>query len=424
VGEDAVQPTVPAASGETESPGPALAPGTVLGDRYQIESVLGVGGMGVVYRVVHVHMRKALALKVLHAELSQSPEIKARFEREAVAVGSIEHPNVAAATDFGQLPDGSFFLVCELVVGRSLREEIGAGPLAPARAKSVLRGMTSALVAAHKKSIVHRDLKPENVMLVDRDGDPDFVKVIDFGIAKLDRLADDEAKLAQPLTRIGVVMGTPDYMAPEQALGQPVDARADLYSLGVIYFEMLTGRCPFQGDTLSVLRQHIIDPPPPLPSEVAAQVDGRVQSVVSTLLAKDPKDRYQSADDLLAALDAPAEAAERPVVALAPPRRAVWLFALGATVFLGVSALVWLLVSGRADPPPSPSFPASASASAAPPPAEPSASPSSAPASPPAASASGQPVNADGGVAPGKGGRKHRTLPGGIYIPPPKTWFR
>src|SRR5690606_2855327 len=143
----------------------------------------------------------------------------------------------------------SFFLVMEYVPGRSLRSELAKGPLEPSRALRITRGILGAIEAAHGKNIVHRDLKPENVMLVDREGDPDFVKVLDFGIAKVDDIAATTTAEQKPgLTRMGTVMGTPEYMAPEQALGQAVDARCDLYSLGVIFYELLTGKPPFHGE--------------------------------------------------------------------------------------------------------------------------------------------------------------------------------
>ena len=220
--------------------------GTVLAERYRIDALLGEGGMGRVYAAEHVLMRKRLAIKVLHRELTTVPEVVARFEREAMAAANIEHANVAAATDFGKLADGSVFLVLEFVQGKNLRDEIATGPFSEARALHVARQIASALGSAHALNIVHRDLKPENVMLVDRGGDPDFVKVLDFGIAKVpigevDRAPTAKTAARTPITKAGMVFGTPEYMAPEQALGQTVDGRADLYALGVILFEMLAG---------------------------------------------------------------------------------------------------------------------------------------------------------------------------------------
>src|SRR5690606_23745277 len=159
--------------------------GRILAERYRVTRLLGSGGMGAVYRAEHVHMRKAVALKVLHREMTAMPEVVARFEREAVAAARIEHPNVAAALDFGQLEDGAFYLVLEYIEGRSLSAALDAeGPFAPLRAVHITRQVAEALAAAHDAGVVHRDLKPDNIMLVERDGDPDFAKVLDFGIAK------------------------------------------------------------------------------------------------------------------------------------------------------------------------------------------------------------------------------------------------
>src|SRR5690606_23569987 len=167
--------TIPPAAAAEDA---AIPPGTVVADRYRVERVLGEGGMGVVYAAEHILMRKEVALKVLHAEMCSMPEVVARFEREAIAAAHIDHPNVAAATDFGRLPDGSCYLVLELVRGRSLRDELRDGPLPLVRALHILRGISAGVAAAHAKGIVHRDLKPENVMLVDRDGSSHFVKVL------------------------------------------------------------------------------------------------------------------------------------------------------------------------------------------------------------------------------------------------------
>jgi eukaryotic-like serine/threonine-protein kinase len=290
-----------------------LPPGEIIGERYRVVELLGEGGMGVVYRVEHTHMRKLFALKVLHRELLRMPEAVARFEREAVLAGSINHPNVAAATDFGKLPDGSFFLVLELVVGKSLREVIAEGRNDASRALGIMRGMAAGVAAAHAKGIVHRDLKPDNVMLVERDGVPDFVKVLDFGIAKGNEMPEARES-ATPLTQIGSIMGTPDYMSPEQALGQPVDARSDLYALGVIYFELLTGAAPFVGEALQVLRQHIMTEAPPVPADRVSGVNVPLAEIVAKLLAKEPDARFQNATELLSALDGTASIAKIKVV--------------------------------------------------------------------------------------------------------------
>jgi len=270
--------------------------GKVLAERYRIDAVIGEGAMGKVYAAEHVLMRKRLAVKVLHRELSSVPELVARFEREAMAAANIDHPNIAGATDFGKLPDGAVFLALELVDGRCLRDEVGKGPIAVARALHITRQVASALGAAHAQGIVHRDLKPENVMLVERGGDPDFVKVLDFGVARVP--IGEGAGGAGPITRAGMVFGTPEYIPPEQALGQVSDGRADLYSLGVMLFEMLTGSRPFAADSkVSLVGQHLGKVPPKL----AERAPGRpfpeaVEVLVATLLEKEVARRVQTAE--------------------------------------------------------------------------------------------------------------------------------
>ena len=275
--------------------------GTLLAERYRVDALLGEGGMGKVYAVEHVLMRKKLAVKVLHRELSTVPEIVQRFEREAMAAAHIDHPNVAAATDFGKLADGAVFLVLEFVQGKNLRDEIAPGPMPVARALHIGRQIASALGSAHELHIVHRDLKPENVMLVDRGGDPDCVKVLDFGIAKVP-ISTSGRPSDQPLiTKAGMVFGTPEYMAPEQALGQTVDGRADLYALGIIVYEMISGVRPFSSKSqVGILGQQLATPPPPFRSRApGVTVPVKVESVVLRLLEKEASERYQTASEVV-----------------------------------------------------------------------------------------------------------------------------
>jgi serine/threonine protein kinase len=282
--EAPLPPQVPSAPGEQ------LLIGTVVAGRYFVKKLLGSGGMGAVYEAEHVQLKKRVALKVLHGHMSIKPEVQARFEREAVAAGRINHPGVAAATDFGRLPDGAFYLVLEYVNGSSLADVLLETPVLPAdRAFRITAQICAALVAAHGQGIVHRDLKPDNVMLSGF-GDEDFVKVLDFGIAKMQ--SEEPAEGQARLTRVGLVFGTPEYMSPEQARGALVDHRTDLYALGMIAYEMLAGRSAFRADDLmAILTAQMADPPPPLPGTVPPPF----AIVILSLLEKDPAKRPQTA---------------------------------------------------------------------------------------------------------------------------------
>lgn len=278
--------------------------GSVLADRYRVEALLGSGGMGTVYRAEHVHMRKPVALKVLHLEMTAVAEVVKRFEREALAAARIDHPNVANATDFGRLENGSFYLVLEYVPGKTLRTVVDSeGALPLDRAVLIARQIASALEAAHGAGVVHRDLKPDNVMLVERMGTSDFVKVLDFGIAKLSADPGDPSSTdtATQLTRLGTVFGTPQYMAPEQAAGRTVDHRTDLYALGLILHEMITGRPTFAAEELiALLTMQMTQPPPPLPDRVPQAIS----ELVTRLLDKDPERRIGTATELVERFDA------------------------------------------------------------------------------------------------------------------------
>ena len=279
--------------------------GSTISDRYLIERLLGEGGMGAVYQAEHTLMRKRMAIKVLHPEMTRLPEVVARFEREAMAAAHIDHPHVVTATDFGKLEDGSFFLALEFVEGASLREVVAQGRLELGRSLHIARQIAGALQRAHSLKIVHRDLKPENVMLVERDGDPDFVKVLDFGIAKVqmgELGTNDRAGPEQNvLTQAGMVYGTPEYMAPEQALGQPVDARADLYALGVMTYEMLTGHRPFEADSkVALLGMQVTAPVPAMITKCPdCNVPLEVEVLIGRLLAKEASERIADAKEVI-----------------------------------------------------------------------------------------------------------------------------
>jgi serine/threonine-protein kinase len=271
--------------------------GATVADRYRIERRLGQGGMGTVYLAEHVRMHKPFAVKVLHQEMGRLAEAVFRFEREAIAAGRVDHQHLVTATDFGKLPDGSMYLVLEYVPGRNLATVMGEGPMPPLRALRIARQIAAGLAAIHGVGIVHRDLKPDNIMLVERPDNEDFVKLLDFGMAKV--LMDVPPEHAQ-VTRAGLVFGTPRYMAPEQAAGEPTDHRADLYALGVLIYAMLRGVPPFTAEEIrDVLRMQRYDPPPPLPPSVAPAVAG----LVMTLLAKDPDERVQTAEAVIEYID-------------------------------------------------------------------------------------------------------------------------
>lgn len=268
--------------------------GTTIADRYFVRRRIGEGGMGVVFEAEHVQLKKRVAVKILHERMSHNPQVAARFEREAVAAGRIRHPSVVTATDFGRLGDDTFYMVLEYVDGRGLSEVLDeVGRLPPERAFRIAYQMSSALAAAHGEGIIHRDLKPENVMLISVADGEDYVKVLDFGIAKMK--ADELPEGQERLTQIGLVFGTPAYMSPEQARGESVDHRTDLYALGMIFYEMLAGHPAFDGgEMMAILTAQMADPPPPLPEDIPKPV----ADIVYELLQKRPDDRPPSADNL------------------------------------------------------------------------------------------------------------------------------
>jgi len=289
--------------------------GQVIAGRYRIEELIGEGGMGAVYRAQHTGMKKRLAVKVLHPEMLGLNEAVERFEREAIAGAHIEHPNVAAASDFGRLEDGSYFLVLELLEGEPLRSIISRGPLPVPRALRIAQQIAHALRAVHKLGIVHRDLKPDNVMLVRRDRESDVVKILDFGIAKVpvNALAATRPGLVNQLTKTGMAYGTPEYMAPEQALGEEIDGRVDLYALGVMLYEMISGARPFDAESRVQLLGMVASKPPPRLSErfPLLGIPPHVEAIVMRLLEKSPDKRFTTADDVIAALDEALAALDR-----------------------------------------------------------------------------------------------------------------
>jgi serine/threonine-protein kinase len=390
--------TSPGTSPGTDPPGgatsylpPQIDPmlGQVLAGRYLIQRKLGEGGMGAVYLATHNVLEKQVALKVLHGEFARKPDLVERFMQEAKAASRIRHENVIDISDFGTTPDGLVFFAMELLTGHDLHEEIArarlAGQLLPwPRSKRIFLQICAALSAAHALGIIHRDLKPENIYLVDFLGEPDFVKLLDFGIAKLTEVAEGDRKL----TRTGMLFGTPEYMSPEQARGDTVDHRVDVYAMGCILFQLVTGRVPFEAENfMGVLSLHLIQPPPTIPPEVFDSIGAprALAQVIDRALAKDRNQRFATIDELSRAVRAasgdkltgpvstqgnvaaPASTATLgrvktqwtgnlsvpEVDAVEPPRKSRMALVVGAVLLVGGAAVVSAVLVSRGGPTPS-----------------------------------------------------------------------
>lgn len=276
--------------------------GTVLGDAYQIMRKIGEGGMGRVYEARHTRLTsKRLAIKVLHADLARQPQVVGRFLREAEATGALQHPNIVGVLDVNELPDGRPYIVAELLQGQQLGSYFERrGRLPVEEAVAICRPICRALMAAHEKGIVHRDIKPENLFLVG-DGSARTTKVLDFGISRV-------GSAAAKLTKTGTVMGTPTYMPPEQARGRRVDHRADVYSVGAILYEAVTGRRPFDGGEPMATLAAVLTEDPPRPTTIAPGIPPGLEVVIQKAMAKHPRDRYatmRELDEALAEFDRP-----------------------------------------------------------------------------------------------------------------------
>ncbi len=281
--------------------------GQVVGGRYHIVGLIGEGGMGIVYKAeqrLGSTVRK-VAVKTLHAELSRDPSITARFHREVGTVAQLEHPNTVKVYDFGSTDDGTLYIAMEFLDGRSLSKVIETeGALEPRRVGNLIRQVAGSLDEAHRQGIVHRALKPENVLLIDRAGEKDVVKLVDFGIAARTESADREKE--QKLTQQGMVLGTPPYMSPEQFTGKHLDARSDVYSLGIMAYEMLTGQLPFQADTPWQWATHHMTSPPRSFDEIpaGARIPEALRRTVLKALSKEPHDRQSTAGQFYSELNA------------------------------------------------------------------------------------------------------------------------
>jgi eukaryotic-like serine/threonine-protein kinase len=338
--------------------------GQVVAGRYRVESVLGEGGMGIVYRAVHVTLGKTVALKVLRQDMAHDEVVAQRFVQEAKALSRIQHPHVVEVHDFGRTEDGVTYFVMEYLDGRSLRDAIREDALDAREIGIIAKAIAEGLSAAHSAGVIHRDLKPENIQLVRRDGNACFVKVLDFGVAKVAGVSK--------LTKNGAIFGTPHYMSPEQAQGLAVDVRSDIYSYGIILYELVTGKLPFDADSfVRLLSQQMFDSPPAMELSPAMRRDlGWLEPIVMKCLEKKSGDRFRGFDAVLEAL----ERAEKKAI----PRGLYIGGGIAAGLaLLGTLALAWTtldrpdaahsqVVEGvSASPPPQPAAPSAPAAGTA-----------------------------------------------------------
>ena len=322
----------------------ALSPGTRLG-RYEITGTVGAGGMGAVYRALDTTLRRDVAVKVLHDEFVADPDRLRRFEREALATAALNHPHIIAVYDVGT-HDGTAYVVSELLEGRTLQGILATGPLPPARAAAYASQIALGLAAAHEKGIVHRDLKPANIFITA----DDRIKILDFGLARVDREAgpDSTGTTDTSLTAPGMVMGSAGYMAPEQVRGVAVDHRADIFSFGVVLYEMITGRRAFQRDTAAGTLAAIVESDPPSSTGDGSSQSRRLMRLARRCLEKSPAQRFQSARDLALVLQDESQTEpdteETPIQR--PPYRLMAL--VGGAAVLVTALAAWAWISGRA----------------------------------------------------------------------------
>jgi serine/threonine protein kinase len=319
--------------------------GQIIAGRFELERRIGSGGMGLVYRALQADMDRRVAVKVLHPELSDDPETKERFNREMRATTRIEHPNSVRVYEHGEHA-GRLYLAMELCEGRPLEDLIAVeAPLDPARTASIGMQIAQALAAAHEEKIVHRDLKPENVMLVDRYGQKEVVKVLDFGLARVGENESGDSRL----TASGVRVGTPSYMAPEYVTTFAFDHRSDLYALGVILYRMSTGKLPFSGRPFEIIEQAVTGTAPSPASLAPLTTPPWLDELIVALMAKNPADRPRSAQAVFVVLE---RGRAEHTVADAPPAVAnrVPLVACGviAAVVVGLAAIAAMVGVGLA----------------------------------------------------------------------------
>ncbi|MBX9953279.1 MAG: serine/threonine protein kinase [Candidatus Obscuribacterales bacterium] len=276
--------------------------GALIDERYRVEGLIAKGAVGSVYKAKQELLGRQVALKVLHGYLGADPESLVRFHREAKAISRLEHPNLLTLYDFGMTSDGQPYFVMDLLNGTTLAKVLSKeGRLEAKRAIAIVKQVLEALSEAHKKGIVHRDIKPPNIVLIEKEDTKDFVKLVDFSIAKM---ADNSTADPVQLTVDGIICGSPAYMSPEQCRGGDVDGRSDIYSIGIVLFEALTGKRPFSAkDLVSLMYLHVNDVPPKLSDiEPELQFPSMLEDMISSTLAKDPAARPQSVEALLAKL--------------------------------------------------------------------------------------------------------------------------
>jgi hypothetical protein len=349
-----------------EAPGLERYVGGTIAGRYRIDRLLGEGGMGAVFRAHHLGLRRDVAVKLLHPEVSRDPQVSARFDREAQSASRLDHPNCIRVTDFGTWEPSSGelpvkFMVMQLLEGTELADLLGE-PMPPARAVELMMQVLEGLAHAHDHGIIHRDIKPENIFVTTDHAGRETLKLVDFGIAKV---VSGEGSQDQ-MTKAGLVFGTPRYMSPEQAAGGKIDERTDLYACGTILYQMLAGRTPFDGDDLvALLRQQILAHPPPLPPSIHPEL----ADAVYRLLAKKPADRFATA---LATRNALA-AIERRLASEAPSTSGSLALGDAATMapadglaILGTSATAYPVPATSGAFPTSGSFPAPGTVAAVP----------------------------------------------------------
>ncbi|HWB75482.1 MAG TPA: protein kinase, partial [Nannocystaceae bacterium] len=271
--------------------------GRTIADRYRVDDLLGIGGMGAVFRGHHLGLERDVAIKVLHPSLSRDPDISSRFDREARSSSRLDHPNCLQVTDYGTTEHGMKFIVMQLLEGGELGKLLGK-PLPSLRAIALTLQIARGLEHAHAQGVIHRDIKPENVFITRDHNGNEVLKIVDFGIAKI--MGGPESRDGKAVTRAGLVFGTPAYMSPEQAAGVEADARSDLYSLGILLYEMLAGRTPFQSeDPVALVRMQVSADPPRLPQDVPPVL----AAIVERSLAKARADRFQSAKEMRETLE-------------------------------------------------------------------------------------------------------------------------